>query len=106
MNGEYSTNPVLVRDYDSVDKVLSNGETLVILKFTQPPFDDIMFSFSRVQLTDEGTHAKLSFKYVLHFGELYPEDVQEFENNLGDFLTQLIEEGIISKELIYTGGVD
>ena len=74
------------------------------IRFTNPPYNNVTFSFDKVELVEHGDGVKLKYTYYIHEGIIT--DKQGFDEYLGDFLVELIDQGLLNNDLIYTGGVD
>lgn len=75
------------------------------IKFTNTPFDDIIFRLGKVSFEEVDDQAVMHYDYVvLEHTEEHPKE--ELDKFIGDFLVQLITDGVKDNNLIYTGGVD
>lgn len=76
------------------------------LSFTEGPFAGIIFSYSRVQLLEDKKNDQLAIKFDYDIIEnpLEEFDVEEFEQELGAHLTDLLYQGVVNNSIIYTGG--
>jgi len=76
------------------------------LAFTEGPFAGIIFSYSKVQLLEDKKNDQLALKFDYDIIEnpLEEFDVEAFEQELGDHLTDLLREGVQKNSIIYTGG--
>ncbi len=80
---------------------------------TDEPYSGIIFSYGKVEFTndgepDENGDAHLKFDYEIHeIPENYEShDPDAFEKYIGDFLLELIMNGIKNNDISYTGGID
>ena len=90
---------------------MRNFETHIIgaveaLSFTEGQFEGIIFSYSKVQLIEQNDKLLIKFEYVVHENPYDFFDVQEFEKEISETLTDLVHEGLAKNTLIYTGGTD
>lgn len=91
----------MYKEYELLDDD-SNGQRLIHL--TSGPFKGIIYSYGKVQFIEEGETLRLKFEYDLE--ESYQIDEAEFKNYIGDILVELISEGLLKNEIIFTGGTD
>ena len=75
-------------------------------KFINEGFDDIELSVYGIEFIENDDNANMKFNYDIHEGTVPTEELEKFEHLVGDFLIQVIEEGIKKHEITYTGGVD
>src|SRR5688500_4076258 len=102
MNDELGQN--ILRPHRKLEKNI-NGQQIYALNFTDSEFSDIIFSYERVQFIEDKENDKLitKFHYVVH--EHKKEyDKKKFEQELGDFLIELVINGMMERNLIFTGG--
>lgn len=87
-------------------KVLSKieiGGDIHALSLTEGPFSDIVFSYRSVDFeeNEEQDHLKIRFDYNIHY--VPPEklnfDVKAFEQELGDFVVELLMYGLEKENL-------
>jgi len=84
-----------------------NGIMTHLIKFTESPYRDIMFSYGKVNLIEnEDESLTVKYEYDIYEEPKEPYDKAELEIYLGDFLTHLIMEQLGSQELIYRNGTD
>jgi len=78
------------------------------LMLTEGKHSGIIFSYGAVKFEeDKGQDKlKLKFDYEVHDdgGVLY--NKEDFEEELGDFLMELLSEQLIMNGIVYTGGID
>lgn len=93
-----------LRPHKVLGKTVDGGE-LHALCFTTGPFADIVFSYSNVRFeeNEEQDHLKVTYSYDVHE---VPEDkinydVKAFEQELGDFVMDLLQYGIERDHLGY-----
>lgn len=95
---------LVVRSYQKIEMDY-NGQSIYALKFTEGEFSDIIFSYHRVQFIEDEKQDRLitKFEYIIHEGSTGDSNA-EFEKELGDFLIELIIQGIYDNDIVYTGG--
>jgi hypothetical protein len=88
-------------------KTLERSGTLALM-LTEGEHSGIIFSYGRVSFEEDKENDKLrvKFDYTIHEQEPESLDKVAFEKELGDFLMELMQYGIIKNDLVYTGGVD
>lgn len=76
------------------------------MAFTEGPFAGIIFSYSKVELIEDTKRDRLNLKFDYDIIEnpLEEFDVEAFEQELGEHLTDLLREGVQKNSIIYTGG--
>jgi hypothetical protein len=76
------------------------------LAFTEGAFAGIIFSYSKVQLLEDKKNDRLALKFDYDIIEnpLEEFDVEAFEQELGEHLSDLLREGVQKNSIIYTGG--
>lgn len=96
----------ILRPHRKLEKNV-DGQQVYALNFTDSEFSDIIFSYESVQFIEDPDNDKLitKFNYVVHEHK-NEYDKQKFEKELGDFLIELVVQGIMERNLIFTGGVD
>lgn len=94
----------ILRPHRKLEKTV-NGQQVYALNFTESEFSDIIFSYGKVEFIENGDHLVAKFNYEVH--EHKSEyDKKRFEQELGDFLIEMVVDGAIKSNLIYSGGVD
>jgi hypothetical protein len=85
----------------------SGGQQLYAFNFKNSEFDDIIFSYDRVEFIEDTANDKLitKFNYIVHEHKREYDKIK-FEKELGDFLIELVVQGALENNLIFTGGVD
>lgn len=95
----------MIKNYEVLTRTDENG--YYFIELTEGDFKGIIYSFGKVELIDEGDHARLSFDYIIEDKEDYPNlDVEKFQREIGDILVDMITEGLALNTLVYKGGVD
>lgn len=81
---------------------------IVALELTESQYSGIIFSYGKVSFEENEAqdNLKVHFDYEIHEGEDKLEDKAAFEKELGDFILEMIVDGIEKNNLVYTGGVD
>ena len=102
MNDTYGE--TILRPHRRLEKTVK-GQQVYALNFTDSEFSDIIFSYGKVEFKETGEELVLKFDYEVHeFKKEY--DKKKFEKELGDFLLELVADGVIKNNLIYSGGTD
>lgn len=65
-------------------------------------YDGIVFRFGKVQLIPEEDRLRLKFEYDIIEGSV--DDAADFIDHIGPILVELIEEGVVKNNIVYTGG--
>lgn len=85
-----------------------DGQEMYGVELLESPYEGIIISYGRIEFDpdEENDRLDLRFEYELHRdnGEEY--DKKEFENYIGNLLTEMIHQELSRRELIYTGGTD
>lgn len=84
-------------------KVMPNTNAI---QLTDGPYENIIFSFGKVSFNEENDELRMGFEYEVHDDNGIDYNKEEFEGFLGDFLTEMIIQGIAKNEVVYTGGID
>lgn len=90
-------------------KVLQNAKSGVdALELTEGKFSGIIFSYGKVRFEENEAkdNLKIHFDYEIHDDRGKEYDKKEFEQELGDFIQELIAYGVQENNLVYTGGLD
>lgn len=90
-------------------KVLENKDTQIpAMSLTDGPHAGIIFSYGKVSFNEDNLNDKLTmaFEYEIHQDIDSDYDVKEFEQELGDFLTELVVYGLANESVIYSGGTE
>lgn len=94
-----------MKPYEILSRTDKNG--YYFIELTEGDFKGIIYSFGGVELVEEGDHARLKFDYEIEDKEDYPNiDAKQFEQQIGDILVDMIEEGLALNTIVYKGGVD
>lgn len=93
-----------LRPHKVLGRVYDGGE-LHALCLTTGPFSNIVFSYTDVKFEENETQDHLRVKYSYHVHEV-PEDktnydVKAFEQELGDFIMELLQYGVERDHLGY-----
>ena len=91
--------------YVVLDK-LHNG--MQVIKLTCEQYGGIIYSYGKVSFSPDETNDKLTIKFDYDILEKNNKefDNEQFERHIGDILQEIIQEGVKSNSLTYTGGVD
>lgn len=73
------------------------------IKLIDGPYAGIMYRYGRVNLIEEDDRLRVKFEYELDTGARMDE---AFEQYIGPILTELIEQGVLTNSITYTGGID
>jgi hypothetical protein len=78
------------------------------LELTSGQFSGIIFSYGGVKFEENEAkdNLKVHFDYEIHEGESTLKDKAAFEKELGDFILEMIVDGIEKNNLVYKGGID
>ena len=79
---------------------------LQMVELTSTDYEGIIITYGKVELIDEGDHARLKFDYDIIDDNDKQVDPDTFKTHLGDILVELIEKGAMNNTLTYTGGVE
>lgn len=81
---------------------------VIALELTESQYSGIIFSYGKVSFEENEAkdNLKVHFEYEIHEGEDKLEDKAAFEKDLGDFIIEMIADGIEKNNLVYTGGTD
>lgn len=91
-------------NYEILDDA-KNGNK--IIKLTTEPYSGIMYHYGRVKLIEEEDILRIQFEHdVVYNINDVDVDNNEFKNYIGDILVDLLEDGLLRNELVYTGGTD
>lgn len=91
-------------DEDKYAITLEDGK-FVGVKFT---FGEVSFKLPESGIISDEDNCTLKYDYdiIESPSQIVEENVIEFETLLGDLLMQLIDEGVVKNDIVYTGGVD
>jgi|SRR5687768_11817173 len=97
----------ILRPHQMLEKNI-DGQQIYAIKFTDSEFSNIIFSYDRVEFIDDEENDVLTtrFNYTIHSGFLEETRRKAFEKELGDFLIEMVCDGIMKKNLIFSGGID
>ena len=74
------------------------------IKLLEGEFKDVVFSYGSVSVDEQGEHATLHFDYDVYDGTI--ENVERFEQTIGDLLMYILEEQITHNQVVYANGTD
>lgn len=87
-----------------------HGDHEYLINLIDHQFSDIKFILGKVQLVEQNDHCTLKYNYdiIENNTDLSITDKlkQDFETVVGDLVVQMIDEGLLNNNLIYTGGKD
>lgn len=83
-----------------------DNQTIYRVKLTGGEFKGIIYEYGKVELQEiEGSSdVKLAFVYNIIDGKV--DDIDEFQQTIGNILSHLIEDGVKNNSIVYSGGVD
>lgn len=73
------------------------------IELTEGRYAGIMYTYGKVSLIEEDDALRVSFDYTLADGSKLDNDFVQY---IGPILIELIEDGLIKNNIVYTGGVD
>ena len=73
------------------------------IELTEGPYEGIVYRYGRVQLIEEDDQLRVRFEYELDDGSRLDSNFIQY---IGPILTELIEEGLLKNNIVYTGGTD
>ena len=80
------------------------GASQYLIELEDHVFSGVKFTVDRVAFDeDKGT---LKYNYDIIENTCTSYDHKKFEHIVGDLIMQILEEGIVNNDLVYTGGVD
>ena len=82
------------------------GTSQYSVELLEHRFSGIKFLIGEVKLVETGDNFTLKYIYDIIEGKVEDSDKKEFEHSIGDLLVQMIEDGVIMNNLIYSGGKD
>ena len=94
----------MIKNYKLLDEKDPQG--FFYVKLTDGKHEGIIYSYGKVEFIEEGETLRLKFDYDIIDDNDIDVDTQEFKQEIGDILMQMIEEGLSKNSLVYTGGVD
>ena len=88
--------------------VESKSSGIDAIKLLEEPYSGIIFTYGKVSFDEDDANMKLkiNFEYEILDSASKEWDKELFEEYLGDFLQELIRDGIEQNNLTYTGGTD
>lgn len=88
--------------------VESKSSGISAIKLLEEPYSGIIFTYGKVSFDEDDVNVKLkiNFEYEILDSASKEWDKELFEEYLGDFLQELIRDGIEQNNLTYTGGTD
>ena len=69
------------------------------------PYDGIIYKYGRVELEELGDSLCIRFEYDLN-SEYQVNDPNDFRNYIGPILTELIQLGLLTGGIVFSGGSD
>lgn len=84
--------------------VTENGEFKI--KFTSGEFCDIIFNVYGVHFEEREDDAVMRWQYDIHEGIVAEDRKKDFEQEIGDWLVQIIQKSLEEHKLIFKGGTD
>lgn len=95
---------MLTDDYEILDDTKGNNQ---IIKLTSDPYSGIMYHYGKVEFITEGEQLRLKFEHdVVYNLQDVDTSTNDFKHRIGDILVDLLEEGLLKKNIVYTGGQD
>lgn len=78
------------------------------IEITEPPYEDIVFSYGKVSLQEDPNQDQLRLKFELSImrGDVKLESDNDFIQYVGNILIEMIDAGLMKHDLVYTGGTD
>lgn len=73
------------------------------VQLNEGPYAGIVYRYGRVQLIEEDDVLRIQFEYETKDGARRD---SEFGQYIGPILTELIEQGVLTNSIVYTGGID
>lgn len=73
------------------------------IELIEGPYQGIVYRYGRVQLIEEDDQLRVRFEYELDDGGRLDSNFIQY---IGPILTELIEEGLLKNNIVYTGGTD
>lgn len=73
------------------------------VKLKEGPYAGIIYKYGRVQLIEEDERLRVKFEYELKDGTRLD---SAFVQHIGPILVELIQNGLMSNSIVYTGGTD
>lgn len=73
------------------------------IKLIDGPYAGIMYRYGRVELVEEGEQLRVRFEYEIDDGSRKDANFIQY---IGPILTELIEQGVLTNSITYTGGID
>jgi hypothetical protein len=93
----------MIKNYEILDDSTPDGFKYV--KLTSGDHEGIIYSYGAVNLVEEDEQVRLKFEYNIHdYAERELKD--NFINEIGDVLQNIMLEQLSKNEVVYKGGVD
>lgn len=73
------------------------------IKLTEGPYAGTVYQYGKVELIEEDDHLRVRFEYTIKDGSRRD---SAFIQHIGPILTELIQEGVVKNNIVYTGGID
>jgi len=73
---------------------------------TDGKYKGIIYTYGRVRLLEEDNVLRVQFEYNIEDNPGGQVNAAEFRQHIGDILIDMLEEGLLKNNLVYTGGVD
>jgi hypothetical protein len=73
------------------------------IELTEGPYEGIVYKYGRVELIEEDDLLRIKFEYELPDGKKLDDNFIQY---IGPILSELIEDGVVKNNIVYTGGVD
>lgn len=75
------------------------------VKLTEGQFSGIIYQYGKVQFVVDEENDTLIIKFGYNVLDGSPADEVAFKEYIGPILHEMIEEGVLNNDIIYTGGV-
>lgn len=95
---------IMMDTFETYNYFDANGDNVIALELTSGKFQEIIFSFGKVEFPDPDEPI-LNFEYTLHEGTVSDDDKEDFKNCLGDILVSILEESMNDKTTVFKGGI-
>lgn len=97
----------VVRPHKTLEKNLESRKAFAF-ELVEEPFKGIIISYNEVSFTEDTANdrLRLHFDYEIHRDNDSSYEKVELEEYLGDFLQELLHQGVAHNSLIYKGGTD
>lgn len=88
--------------YEILDYIDSKGDKVVAFELTSEEHTGLIYSYGVVKFPEDNEPV-LQFEYTLHEGTITNQE--KFRTTIGDILVSVIEESMVNKDTIFTGGI-